>query len=310
MTGGQLFAHRGSGALIAVVQTVGLPNPRITHNGNTVSVSWPEHGQLHVGSKNREPRAGQRLGRRAATRSNTANGTNSITINSAGGQFVFPAVTTVAADVSSAHYFSRKKFEGSSQRLPRWKSKTFTLFQCSHRRLWLWMLSKFSASTLYHRTCGLARSASPPLAHRSSTKHRVFIGALRHEFLVLPLEQRVKAPNSPSLSIIATRSSIQTDFLHAHRHRHQPAPGCARRILQSPWNTDHSVVTCAFTVSRNQFHRRTPPRRTSRRNPSGFPRATRRFLRHEIGEFDFDVRRGRGSVFFATSAECRRMFST
>jgi hypothetical protein len=51
----------GFWSLISVVQTAGLPNLTITHNGNTVTVSWPNTGSYTL-QQNANLAAGQRLG--------------------------------------------------------------------------------------------------------------------------------------------------------------------------------------------------------------------------------------------------------
>jgi hypothetical protein len=87
MSGGSYSLTGGFWSLISVVQTAGLPNLTITHNGNTVSVSWP-----NTGSYTLQQNANLALASGWATTGyqiNTANGTNSITITSPSGNLFF-----------------------------------------------------------------------------------------------------------------------------------------------------------------------------------------------------------------------------
>ena len=87
MTGGNYSVTGGFWSLISVVQTAGLPNLIITHNGNTITVSWPntanyallQNANLAV-SSGWAPTVYQ---------INTASGTNSITITSPAGNLFF-----------------------------------------------------------------------------------------------------------------------------------------------------------------------------------------------------------------------------
>ena len=87
MTGGSYSLTGGFWSLIAVVQTAGLPNLTITHNGNTVSVSWP-----NTGSYTLQQNANLALANGWATSGysiSTSNGTNSITVTPPAGNMFF-----------------------------------------------------------------------------------------------------------------------------------------------------------------------------------------------------------------------------
>ncbi len=87
MSGGNYSLTGGFWSLISVVQTAGLPNLVITHNGNTVTVSWP-----NTGSYTLQQNANLALANGWVTTGyqiNTANGTNSITITSPTGNLFF-----------------------------------------------------------------------------------------------------------------------------------------------------------------------------------------------------------------------------
>jgi hypothetical protein len=87
MSGGSYSLTGGFWSLISVVQTAGLPNLTITHNGNTVSVSWP-----NTGSYTLQQNANLAVPSGWATSGysiSTANGTNSITITSPAGNLFF-----------------------------------------------------------------------------------------------------------------------------------------------------------------------------------------------------------------------------
>ena len=83
MSGGGFSVTGGFWSLISVVQTAGLPNLTISHNGNTVSVSWPNTGSYTLQQNaNLANSAGWA---RSGYQITTANGTNSITITSPAG---------------------------------------------------------------------------------------------------------------------------------------------------------------------------------------------------------------------------------
>ena len=87
MTGGNYSLTGGFWGLIAVVQTVGLPNLAITHSGNTVIVSWP-----NTGSYTLQQNANLALANGWTTSGyaiTTNNGTNSITITAPVGNLFF-----------------------------------------------------------------------------------------------------------------------------------------------------------------------------------------------------------------------------
>ena len=87
MSGGSFSVTGGFWSLISVVQTAGLPNLIITHNGNTVSVSWPNTGSYTLQQNvNLANSAGWAT---TGYSINTANGTNSITITSPTGNLFF-----------------------------------------------------------------------------------------------------------------------------------------------------------------------------------------------------------------------------
>jgi len=87
MSGGSFSVSGGFWSLISVVQTAGLPNLTITHNGNTVSVSWPNTGSYTLQQNtNLGNSAGWGTSGYSIT---TANGTNSITITSPAGNLFF-----------------------------------------------------------------------------------------------------------------------------------------------------------------------------------------------------------------------------
>ena len=87
MSGGNFSVTGGFWSLIQVVQTPGLPNLVIRHNGNSVIVAWPNTGSYTL----------QQNGNLANTAGwatsgfsiSTANGTNSITITAPTGNLFF-----------------------------------------------------------------------------------------------------------------------------------------------------------------------------------------------------------------------------
>ncbi len=87
MSGGSYSLTGGFWSLISVVQTAGLPNLVITHNENTVSVSWPNTMSCTLQQNaNLANSAGWATSGYTIT---TANGTNSITITSPTGNLFF-----------------------------------------------------------------------------------------------------------------------------------------------------------------------------------------------------------------------------
>ena len=87
MSGGGYSVTGGFWSLISVVQTAGLPNLIITHNGNTVSVSWPNTGSYTL---QQNTNLGNSAGWATSGYSiSTANGTNSISITSPAGNLFF-----------------------------------------------------------------------------------------------------------------------------------------------------------------------------------------------------------------------------
>ena len=86
MTGGNYSLTGGFWALISVVQTAGLPNLSVTHSGNSVIVSWPNTGSYTLQQNSVLTSGGWATSGYTIT---TANGTNSITINSPTGNLFF-----------------------------------------------------------------------------------------------------------------------------------------------------------------------------------------------------------------------------
>ncbi len=86
MTGGQYSLTGGFWSIIAVVQTVGLPNLTVTHVGNTVIVSWSDTGTYTL-----QQNANLASGSWSASgyTVTTSNGTNSITITAPTGNLFF-----------------------------------------------------------------------------------------------------------------------------------------------------------------------------------------------------------------------------
>jgi hypothetical protein len=87
MTNGQYSVTGGYWSLINVVQTAGLPNLVIAYAGSSVIVSWPNTGSytlqqnVEIGAVNGWTTSGYSI--------TTANGTNSITLNSPTGNLFF-----------------------------------------------------------------------------------------------------------------------------------------------------------------------------------------------------------------------------
>ena len=87
MSGGSFSVIGGFWSLISVVQTAGLPNLAITHNGNTVSVSWPNTGSYTLQQNaNLANSAGWATSGYSIT---TTNGMSSITVTSPTGNLFF-----------------------------------------------------------------------------------------------------------------------------------------------------------------------------------------------------------------------------
>ena len=87
MSGGSYSLTGGFWSLISVVQTTGLPNLVITHNGNTVTVSWPNTGNYTL--QQNDNLAVPSGWAPTVYQINTANGTNSITIIAPAGNLFF-----------------------------------------------------------------------------------------------------------------------------------------------------------------------------------------------------------------------------
>ena len=88
MTGGNYSLTGGFWSLISVVQTAGLPDLIITHAGNSVTVSWA----VATGSYTLQQNANLTATGSWTTSGysiNTANGTNSVTINPPTGNLFF-----------------------------------------------------------------------------------------------------------------------------------------------------------------------------------------------------------------------------
>jgi hypothetical protein len=86
MSGGSYSLTGGFWSLIAVVQTIGLPNLTVTYSGKSVIVSWPDTGTYTL--QQTASLSGGTWSTSGYTVS-TANGTNSITITSPGGNLFF-----------------------------------------------------------------------------------------------------------------------------------------------------------------------------------------------------------------------------
>jgi hypothetical protein len=87
MSGGTYSVTGGFWSLISVVQTAGLPNLTITHNGNTVSVSWPNTGSYTLQQNNNLAATANWAA--SGYTITTTNGINSITITSPAGNLFF-----------------------------------------------------------------------------------------------------------------------------------------------------------------------------------------------------------------------------
>jgi hypothetical protein len=86
VTGGGYSVTGGFWSLISVVQTVGLPNLVITHAGNNVVVSWPNTGSYTLQQNSNLAGGSWTTSGYSIT---TANGTNSIILNSPTGNLFF-----------------------------------------------------------------------------------------------------------------------------------------------------------------------------------------------------------------------------
>ena len=87
MSGGNYSVTGGFWSLISVVQTAGLPNLILTHNGNTVTVSWPDTGSYTLQQNDNLAVPGGWV--TTVYQINTANGIKSITITSPTGNLFF-----------------------------------------------------------------------------------------------------------------------------------------------------------------------------------------------------------------------------
>ena len=145
---------------------------------------------------------------------------------------------------------------------------------------------------LVPRHPGVSIELERHVAHQILHEHRVFIGALRHELFVLPLEQCVQ---------LRTRRTFD------HRH-HVLDPD----RLREPQRHRHQPALVVRAVSGNRLRTRTQRRYVClhRQHKINLPAARRcveprdvihhaslarhrRFFGHEIRELDFQVRRGR-----------------
>jgi hypothetical protein len=86
MTGGSYSLTGGFWSIIAVVQTLGLPNLTVTHSGSSVVVSWPDTGAYTL-QQNSNLASGSWS--TSAYSVSTANGTNSVTITPPNGNLFF-----------------------------------------------------------------------------------------------------------------------------------------------------------------------------------------------------------------------------
>ena len=85
-TGGPYYLTGGFWSLISTVQTPGLPNLVVTHTGSSVIVSWPDTGNYTLQQTTTLPSGSWVTSGYSIA---TANGTNSITINSPAGELFF-----------------------------------------------------------------------------------------------------------------------------------------------------------------------------------------------------------------------------
>lgn len=86
LSGGRYSLTGGFWSIIAVVQTIGLPDLIVSHSGNSVTVSWPDTGTFIL-QQNSNLAAG--TWSTSSYTINTANGTNSVTITSPSGNLFF-----------------------------------------------------------------------------------------------------------------------------------------------------------------------------------------------------------------------------
>ena len=87
MTGGRYSLTGGFWSIIAVIQTVGLPNLVITHSGASVIISWPDTGNYTL-LQNTALNTGSSW-TTSPYSITTANGTNSVTLTSPSGNLFF-----------------------------------------------------------------------------------------------------------------------------------------------------------------------------------------------------------------------------
>jgi hypothetical protein len=86
MTGGSYSLTGGFWSIIAVVQTIGLPNLIVTHSGSSVIVSWPDTGTYTLQQISNLTSGTWST---SAYSVSTANGTNSVTITPPNGNVFF-----------------------------------------------------------------------------------------------------------------------------------------------------------------------------------------------------------------------------
>jgi hypothetical protein len=86
LSGGNFSLTGGFWSLIAVVQTLGLPELTVAHSGNSVIVSWPDTGSYLLQQNSNLAGGGWTTTGYSIT---TANGTNSVTITPSNGNLFF-----------------------------------------------------------------------------------------------------------------------------------------------------------------------------------------------------------------------------
>jgi hypothetical protein len=86
MSGGSYSLTGGFWSIIAVVQTIGLPDLTVAHSGNSVTISWPNTGTFTL-QQNSNLASGSWT--TSGYTISTANGTNSVTITSPNGNLFF-----------------------------------------------------------------------------------------------------------------------------------------------------------------------------------------------------------------------------
>jgi hypothetical protein len=86
MSGGSYSLTGGFWSLVAVVQTIGLPELTVTHSGNSVIVAWPATGSYTLQQNSNLASGSWSTSDYSVA---TANGTNSVTITPLNGNLFF-----------------------------------------------------------------------------------------------------------------------------------------------------------------------------------------------------------------------------